>query len=643
MLRALILSAALALAAPARGDEAESLRLALNAAGAQDWADAAARGAEAGPVAADIVEWLRLRAGEGTLTEYEAFLTRRADWPGLVGVRTRGEEAVARSTSPDRVLAWFGDRKPATAEGSMALIRAFRALGNEAAAREEARRAWVALDFDLAEEAAFVDLAGAALADRHAARLDRLLWDQAPNQASRMLPRVALGEAALARARLALQDGQSDGLSALIEAVPAALAGDPGLAFDRTVWRMRQNREPDAATLMLERSESAALLGRPEVWAERRALLARWLMRNGEPRQGYRIASRHHLAEGQAYADLEFLAGFIALRHLGDAETAKTHFQRLKAAVATGISLARADYWIGRAEEAAGRPDAASAAFREAARQSTAYYGLLAAERLGQTLDPGLLDDTRPPDWRRAAFARSSVLEAGRLLILAGDRTLAKRFLLHLAESLSPAEIDQLADMALTLGEPHIAVVLAKAAAERGAILPRAYYPVVGMVPEGLAVSRAFALAIARRESEFDPAAQSPAGALGLMQVMPATAKLMAEETGLPYDKSRLTSDPAYNVALGAAYLAGLVEDFGPTVALVAAGYNAGPNRPKRWITEFGDPRSPEVDVIDWVETIPFTETRTYVMRVSEALVIYRARLRGSVGPVNLTGELTGR
>lgn len=643
MLRALILSAALALAAPARADEAESLRLALLDAGAKDWAAAAARAAEAGPVAGDLVEWLRLRAGEGTLTEYEAFLSRRPDWPGLVGVRTAGETAVARSTDPDRVRAWFGERKPATPAGAMALIRALRALGNEAAAREEARRAWVALEFDVADEAAFLDLAGTAIEDRHAARLDRLLWDNAPNQARRMLARVGPGEAALATARLALQEGRTEGINALIEAVPAALAADPGLAFDRVVWRMRQDREADAATLMLERSENAELLGRPEAWAERRALLARWLMRNGDPARAYRVARSHHLSEGQAFADLEFLAGFIALRHLGDAEAAKAHFLRLKAAVSTGISLSRADYWIGRAEEAAGRPEAATAAWREAARHSTAFYGLLAAERLGLPLDAGLLDDTRPPDWRQAGFARSSVLEAARLLIGAGERTLAKRFLLHLAESLSPAEIDQLADMALTMDEPHLAVVLAKAAAERGAILPRAYYPVVAMVPEGLPVSRAFALAISRRESEFDPAAQSPAGALGLMQVMPATAKLVAGEAGLEYAPGRLTADPAYNVTIGSTYLAGLVEEFGPAVALVASGYNAGPNRPRRWIAEIGDPRSPEVDVIDWVETIPFTETRTYVMRVAEALVIYRARLKGAVGPVNLTGELTGR
>ena len=235
------------------------------------------------------------------------------------------------------------------------------------------------------------------------------------------------------------------------------------------------------------------------------------------------------------------------------------------------------------------------------------------------------------------------MFQTARLLVRAGDRSLAKRFLLHLAEGLSPGELDQLAEYTLEAGEPHIAVLIGKKAAERGVILPRAYFPLTDMVPEDLPVSRALALSIARRESEFDAAVISPAGARGLMQVMPGTAKEIAPAAGLPYNPGRLTSDPAYNVALGSAYLRKLIDEFGPAVALVASGYNAGPGRPRRWIAEFGDPRREGVDAVDWVETIPFTETRTYVMRVVESVVIYRAKLKGSVGPVRITGELTGK
>jgi soluble lytic murein transglycosylase len=371
-------------------------------------------------------------------------------------------------------------------------------------------------------------------------------------------------------------------------------------------------------------------------------LLARALLRDGKPKAAYKVAASNHLTEGSDYADLEFLSGWIALRFLGDPATALTHFTRLDAAVSTPISSARAQYWQGRALQAAGDAGGAEQAYRKAAQNQTAYYGLMAAEALGLNLDESLLSDARPPSWQDARFTRSSVFAAAVLLEKAGDRTLAKRFFLHLSESLNETEIAQLAQFALEIDEPHLAVVIAKQAAERGIILPRAYYPVPAFVPnDGLAVSRALALAISRRESEFDPAARSAADARGLMQVLPSTAKLVAPRVGLVYDGGSL-NDPAYNVRIGTGYLAQLVEQFGPSVALVASGYNAGPGRPKRWMASFGDPRDPAVDVVDWVEMIPFTETRTYVMRVTESLVIYRAKLKGVAGRVRITSELRG-
>lgn len=638
MLRVIILLTALCGAArPVLAEESVALRNALAAAAAKDWprAEAVAEGA----VGQDIIRWMRLRAGEGTLTEYESFLALRPDWPGLPLLRQKGEVAVARSTTPDRVIAWFTADRPATPAGSMALIRALRASGRAEEAGAEARRAWLRLTFDAAEEDAFLALAGPLAADTHVARAERLLWDDRLSEARRMLPRLPEGPRALTAARLALREGK-DGVNALVDRVPVSLRGDPGLAHDRFQWRMDKGLYDSAAELILQRSE-AGTLGRPEAWAARRASLARQLHEMGAGRTAWRVAATHGLAGGADYADLEFLAGFIALRNLGDPATARLHFQRLKGAVKTPISLSRADYWLGRAEEAAGNAEAARVAYAAAARHQTAYYGLLAAERLGMTLDLRPLAGGGAAD--TGALPASSVLAAARLLLRAGDRAQGKRFLLHLAGGMDGGGIARLAAMATAMNEPHVALLLAKAAAERGVILPGAYFPVTGMVPDGLPVSRALALAIARRESEFDPSVVSPAGAMGLMQVMPGTAQMMATETGLPYARSRLTTDPGYNVAMGSAYLKVLVDEFGPAVALVAAGYNAGPGRPRRWITAFGDPRAPEVDVVDWVERIPIGETRTYVMRVVESLVIYRALLRGTPGKVDVTGELTGR
>ena len=630
---------ALAVVPPARADSADALQAALGAVAQQDWSAAAAR-VTPGSVAGDIVEWHRLRAGEGRLGDYEAFLARRPDWPGLPLLKEKGEEAVARSTDPARVLAYFGTDLPETAQGALAAIKALRATGREAEAEAEAFRAWADLPFGPDEEAALLGLYGTALQQAHAARLDTLLWQGRFAEAERMLTRVDAGRAALARARMALRN-DADGVNALIERVPAGLQDDPGLAFERFDWRLRRDRTDDAAALILERSTSAQGLGDPDAWGDRRADLVRALMREGKPKLAYRVAASHHLQGGQTYADLEFLSGFIALRRLDDPATALKHFRALGQAVGTPISIARAQYWQGRALLAAGDKSGAVQALQAAAQNQTAYYGLLAAETLGLSLDPALLATHRPGDWQGASFPQSSVLEAALLLDKAGDRTLSKRFFLHLGESLSDADLAKLSDLALRIDEPHIAVVIAKQAAERGVILPDAYFPVPAFVPDGLAVSRAFALAISRRESEFDPAARSAADARGLMQVLPSTAEHVAPRVGLTYDAKRL-NDPAYNVKIGSGYLAELVSKFGPSVALVASGYNAGPGRPTRWMQTLGDPRDPSVDVVDWVEMIPFTETRTYVMRVSESLVIYRAKLKGQPIPVRITSELRG-
>lgn len=639
MIRALGLALAI-LVQPAAADTTQAMRTALELAAKQDW-DGALSVAPSG-VGRDVIDWQRLRAGDGRLGDYEAFLQRRPDWPGLPLLREKGETAVARSTDAGRIIAWFDTDQPDTGTGAIAYVRALLSVGRAADAETEAMRAWAALPFSADQEAELIGLAPEAVSFVHELRLSTLLWEGRTREAERMLPRVSDDLRALARARLALQS-ESKGVTGLIEAVPKSRAGDPGLAHDRFIWRMKKDLYDEAAELIVERSTSADALGRPESWAPRRALLARYLMRNGNARLAYQVAANHYLPTDSGssnYADLEFLSGFIALRKLDDPAAALKHFQHLLSGVSTPISLARAHYWIGRAQDA--NEQDGSGSYRAAAAHQTAFYGLLAAERLGLSLDASLLQRRSAPDWRGASFAQSSVLAAARILLDAGDRTLAKRFLLHLGESQDETGLGQMADMVLDWKEPHLAVLIAKAAAERGLILSDAYYPVPDFVPDGLSVSRALALSISRRESEFDPSARSSADARGLMQVLPGTAKLMAKKLGKDFDAAKLTSDPAYNVTMGAAYLSEMVEEFGPSIALIASGYNAGPGRPRRWITEFGDPRQPDVDVVDWVETIPFAETRTYVMRVAEGVVIYRAKLKGAVGPVRITDELKG-
>lgn len=638
----LALAVLMAFTPSARAEDAGAFRAALAAADAKDWPSAVAKARAAGPLAAAVIDWERLRDGKGGFDEYVAFLDRHPDWPGLALLRQQGEAVIAEDIPAATVIAYFAGGAPRTGTGSLALIAALRAQGQERAAAEEAVRAWRSLKLTKAEHELFLARHGDWLKDHHDGRVAAMLRQGNTADVTRMLPLASPYTRAVAEARVALQT-DAKGVDALLAALPEKALNSGGLAYDRFRWRIRKDLYDSADALLLERSQSAEALGDPEQWADWRRKLARKEMREGDPARAYRMAAWHHLRSGEHYADLEWLAGYIALRKLGDAKTALAHFDRFAKAVSGPISLARAHYWRGRAYEALGREGDARVAYAEGARYPTAFYGLLSAEKVGLPLSPAMAGGESYPDWRALPVAKSSVLLAARELMAAGDEALAARFLLHLGEGLSGYEIGALAGMAMEAKEPHVALVLAKAAADKGVIWPSAYFPVPALSGLDLPVRPELALAIARRESEFNAAVVSHAGARGLMQVMPGTAKMMAQKIGVSYEPGKLTTDWQYNARLGAAYLDDLVAEFGSSPLLVAAGYNAGPGRPRKWIAELGDPRAEGVDPVDWIEAIPFRETQTYVMRVAESLPVYRARLSGQTGPLAFTAELKGR
>ena len=639
-------AAAFLLSRPAAAEDAGGLRAALAAAESGDWDTALAKGQAAGALAGDIVQWRHLRESEAGFADYADFLSRHPDWPGLKLLRKKGEAAITPGLAPDLVIGFFAAEPPQTGAGSLALARAYVTRGDAAAARAEAVRGWRSLSMRHEDQEGFLADFGALLEEHHGGRMAAMLWAGLVDDAKRMLPLVSDNTRAVALARIALQE-DADGVDGLIAAVPAQMAGSAGLAYDRFRWRIGKDKYEDAGALMLERSDSAESLGDPGAWADWRRKLARKEMREGDPRRAYKMAARHHLdpagTSEDDYADLEWLAGYIALRKLGDAQTALKHFDRFAAVAGGPISRARAGYWRGRAYEALGLSAEAGAAYAEGARYQTAFYGLLSAEKVGLPLSPALTGGEAYPGWQDAAFAGSSVFQAGRLLLAAGDRQLAARFFLQLAEGLSGDDIGRLAGMALDENEAYVGLVLAKEAADKGVIWPSAYFPLVGLDHLDLPVPTELTLAIARRESEFNPVAVSAVGALGLMQVMPETGKMMAAKVGLGFDRGKLGSDFDYNARLGSAYLRDLVDEFGTSPLLVATGYNAGPGRSRKWMGLMGDPRSDEVDPVDWIEAIPFRETQTYVMRVAESLPIYRARLGKGGDQVRFTDLLRGR
>ncbi len=641
---ALVVPIYLSLIGIAAAQDAERLSRAMDLLRAEKWTEAARQAGKSGSINRDIVEWHRLREGLGSDREIMAFLERRPDWPGLPYLRRRGELPIAEADTVT-ILQYYAKSRPQTAEGALSLARALIATGKRGDGEAEAVLAWRTMPMGGGLQAQFLEDFGRVLKRHHAARLNRMLWDGHRTSARGMLPLVNAGQRKLAEARIALQE-RTPGVDAKIEAVPGRLSNDPGLAYDRFRWRDAKKRREDSIVLMLERSDSAKDLGEPEKWSRRRRDLARQDMRDGNNRRAYRLAARHHMTPdaGYAYSDLEWLAGYIALRKLGDAKTAARHFERFAESVQSPISQGRAGYWRGRAYEAMGQVAAAQSAYSEAAGFQSSFYGLLAAERIGRPFDPALANPPAVPSWRKAAFLKSSVAQAGLLLLSAGELDLAERFLTHLTESLDDAEAQQIGQMALDLNEPHLALMIAKRAARTGLVLPGAYFPLHGLSDRKLPMAKEMSLAIARRESEFDFKVISGAGARGLMQVMPATAKKVAGDLGIlsEHSTSRLTRDWRYNAQLGANYLAELAAEFDGNVIMMAAGYNAGPGRPVTWMGRYGDPRDGTPDIVDWIEHIPFNETRNYVMRVSESLPVYRARLGKTALPIPFSHELIG-
>ncbi|MEM9249890.1 MAG: lytic transglycosylase domain-containing protein [Pseudomonadota bacterium] len=620
---------------------AAAMTSALEHVRADDWRSADVAALPAGPVARTIVEWYRLRDGDATFDDYLAFFERHSDWPDAARLRAAAETTIPPGLRPERVLDFFAGRVPETPTGVLRLIEAHDAMNHVGDAEALAVLAWRTMVLGQEAEAALLARFPELLAPHHEARLDELLWQGAENAAARMGPRVSEGWQVLAAARLALAD-RRPGVDALIEAVPEALRDQPGLAYERFNWRARRGFREGAVALLRAHSTEPEALGRPARWANWRRIYARMAMREGDPETAYALASRHFLVEGASFADLEWLSGYLALRFFEDPELALFHFDRFETAVETPISLGRAGYWRGRAYTTLGLEAEAQAAYSQGAQWQSSFYGLLSAEALGMDFDAALIGREALAPFEGSAVAESSVFEAAELLIAGGQPWRAEQFVRHLASVLEPDEVGALGAALLDAGEIHIALRMAKRAARNRIIAPEAYYPLTPDIDADLPVERALALAVARRESEFDPVVVSPAGARGVMQLMPGTASDVSRALGIPYDREGLTADPAYNIRLGSTYLAGLIERFGPAPILVAVGYNAGPGRAVDWVALNGDPRSAGTDLVDWIEMIPFRETRNYVMRVTESVINYRARLSGDAGPVQMLDYLRG-
>ena len=622
-----------------RKSDIAAYRAAFTSAEARQWRQAAKQAANAKQkLPGKVLSWLRYKTPDSgaRFEQIATFIDSKPGWPRLMELRRRAEEAMKDTTAHRAVVAWFRRHPALTAPGSTRYARALIASGQQPRATQLLRTAWIELNMSAREARAFRrEFSKYLRAVDQAARLDRLIWDQRVGAARRQMRRVGRDRRNLARARLMLMTRRG-GVDGAIARVPAALRGDSGLIYERLRWRRRKGFT-DRAIELLRRPP--AQLQRPQKWWHERAVLARRVLRNGEITRAYRLARDHRQTAGVPFAEAEWLAGWIALRFLGGAENALVHFTRLYDNSRYPISRARGAYWAGRAAETSGSATRSQKWYGEAAKHLTTFYGQIAQSRLPAIIKPR--PEPVPNRSQHEAFENRERVRLVRMLSALEKPDLVEIFFDSLMRGAGHrANWALIARLANDIGRRDLSVRAAKRAVLAGVVLPVAGYPALAV---GTHADPALIHAVIRQESAFDAEAISRAGARGLMQLMPATARGVARRLNIRHSRQRLTADPGHNISLGSAYLARLIRNYDGSIVLALAAYNAGPNRVDRWLRANGDPRAASVhDAIDWVEAIPFSETRNYVQRVLENLPIYEYRLQERFVLARIADALTG-
>jgi soluble lytic murein transglycosylase len=599
-------------------------------------ARAKAKAAE-NPLPAKILLWLELiEPGDGgNFRDAKAFFETNPDWPGQRALQGRVELSMPKDLPDETIQDWFEKRSSVTSEGAMLHAAALLRAGQRGRATTLLRRSWIERSFDKKSERAFRKrFAKMIRPEDNLARLERLLWAKQFRAARRQAARMGKSYPALAEARYQLSR-RLPGVDWAIRQVSKHLRDDPGLIYERANWRKRKRRYEGVIELLDPPNPDAP---RADIWWPLRHWAAREALRRGDTEVAYRIASAHGLDSGLGFAEGEWLAGWIALRFLDRRLTAYRHFARLNGGVVSPISLGRSGFWAGEAARAMDAhatdswPHAEEAQwyqaaldwYDQAAEYKTTFYGQVARYRLGRAPIGDLPSSGKVSDEDRGAFDRLEIVRVVRLLGELEQDKLKKRFLLRLrATAKTAADYALVAELAHDEERPDISVRVAKSARRDGHLLPSQLYPSLTL-PKGDKPEAALVLALIRQESAFYPEAVSRAGARGLMQLMPATAKRVARGLKIKYNREKLTQNPRFNLRLGRAYLADLTDRYDGSYILALAAYNAGPARADRWIRNFGDPRSGDVDSVDWIESIPLNETRNYVQRVLESLIVYR-------------------
>jgi len=599
------------------------------------------------PAGRDLITWLAIRntAKDAGFDRTVHFLREHPNWPNQVLIRRRAERLLYdEERDAATVRAFFGQSRPITGEGKLALAKVLKAAGDVNGAVALVRAAW--RDDELtpdSEKDLLASFPGALSRADHKARADRLFGQEKPDPALRAAKLAGGDLAALGEARAAIAKRASNA-ARLLDSVPASARGEPGYLLARAQLARRKDDTQGAARAFFEAPRDPKLIVGPDQWWLERRLVVRKLLDARDARSAYRVAAEAAPPESENYkADQQFTAGWIALRFLNDSTTAKHHFAELTKISVHPVTVARAYYWLGRADEATGDRIGARIAYENAARHTVTYYGQLARARLGLK-DLPLPSISPAPAAERAAFDRQEPVRALRMLYAIGEQEFTTSIYTDMCDRAANDATGYilLAEVATEARDARALVLIGKAAMAKGVPVELIGFPAFG-VPNyshvGPKTDPAIIYAIARQESQFDQRVISIANAKGLMQVIPSTARAVARKFSIPWDEKKLGADPVFNVQIGAAELGDLLEYYRGNPVLTFIGYNAGRGRASEWIAKYGDPRDPRVDIVDWIERIPISETRFYVQRVMENMQVYQS-LAGSPRGLTIEADL---
>jgi len=579
----------------------------------------------------NFIEWRHLltEGNKASFYDYLNFINANKDYPRLGRIKYLAEHKLSNEKiTPGKIIDWFGDEEPLSGYGKMILGESYILTGQIEQGKKLIKEGWITADLSKTELSLFRKKFKNYLnAEDYIQRADYLAWENKYWDLKRMLRYLPKDYELLYNARQLLMS-KSYGVDQAIKNVPDRFKNDAGLNFDRLKWRRKRGRIDSSAEILLNVKNTKDYLVRPDKWWDEREIISRSLIYEKKYELAYKIASNHTLIEGSDYAAAEWMSGWIALSFLDDPLLSKDHFQNFYNNVSYPISTSRGAYWLARSYKALGDNENSKKWFEEAAKYLTTYYGQLAFLELNPNENFELSKDMEVDKKYREKFYSKELVKITYLLDELDEDKYTKFILRHLAnENIENGSEILASELSTNIGRFDFAIQIAKIASYEKRFHNKFNYPIISTpkningrkIPES-----AFILSIIRQESEFDLSANSHAGAKGLMQLMPYTAKLVAKQAKLPYVKSRLTTDPEYNINLGSHYIAGLILDYDGAYPYAIAAYNAGPNRVKYWKKINKDPQKKQIDYVDWIELIKFRETRNYVQRVLENYNVYR-------------------